>query len=144
MAKCISVQRVKVAGNIVELKRQHTGDVAGMTEEETFHSQGIVLALTKGLTCIYFIVALCALLDVYINGMEHIHDIAEALAIPLVILAISWFEVAKRKEKINKRWVRYIEGVLMVIIILLIASSIIRIVNLFESDMYKLVAISKA
>ena len=107
---------MKVTRKRVELKRQCTENVAAMNEKETYATPGVMLAFAIVLTCLWFIIALCAFLD------ANIQDWAEYLVIHLVFLAGSWFEVAEKKEILNKRLVRYIQAMLMVIIILLIAS----------------------
>ena len=116
LAKCISTKTVKVTGKRVELRRQCTENVVAMNEKETYATPGVILAFAIVLTCLWFIIALCALLD------ANIQDWAEYLVIHLAFLAGSWFEVAEKKEILNKRLVRYIQAMLMVIIILLIAS----------------------
>jgi len=108
---------VKVAGKRVELERQYTENVAAMNEKETYATPGVMLAFAIVLTCLWFITVFGVLSGVFGQFSTIWHLFIE----PIGIVGL-WLEVAEKKEILNKRWVRYIQAVLLVIIILLIAS----------------------
>lgn len=89
-----------------------------MTEEETYATPGVMLASAIVLTCLWFITVLGVLSGVFGHDFFTIWH----LFIEPIGIAGLWLEVAEKKKMLNKRWVRYIQAVLMVIIILLIAS----------------------
>jgi nucleoside permease NupC len=65
LAKCISVQRVKVTRKSVELERQYTENVAAMNEKETYATPGVMLAFAIVLTCLWFITVFGVLSGVF-------------------------------------------------------------------------------
>jgi len=89
-----------------------------MTEKETYATPGVLLAFAIVLTCLWFITVLGVLSGVFGHDFFTIWY----LVIYPVFLALLWLEVAEKNKMLNKRWVRYIQAVLVVITILLIAS----------------------
>jgi len=90
------------------------GDVATMTEEETFVSAKMMLVAAIVVTCFSFIYALYALSGAY--GYQPPFVTTWYLFSSLGTSASLWLEVAKKKKKLNKQWARYIQAVLLVVI----------------------------
>jgi amino acid permease len=108
---------VKVTRKRIDLKRQCTENVAAMNEKETYAATKERLVLTIVLTCLWFITALGVLSGVY----GHYFFAIMYLVIFPVFLVLLWRELAEKNKMLSKRWVRYIQAVLVVITILLIA-----------------------
>jgi len=85
-----------------------------MTEDETFASPRMMLVCAMVVTCFSFIYVLYALSGAY--GDQPAFVTTWYLAISLVIPTSLWLEVGRKEKKLKKRWARYIQTALLIVV----------------------------